>query len=59
MTEEVEILRVKTDAMTCQKLKGDIGPDGNCYLKLHRKGDEVYLERLVYLREGISKVEKV
>lgn len=56
--ENVEILKVKTDSLTCQKLKGDIGPDGYCYIKLHEKGGEAYLERLVYLREGVSKSEK-
>ena len=60
MRESVEILRVKTDSLTCQeKLKGDMGPDGYCYIKLRKRGDESFLERLVVLKEGVSRTEKV
>ncbi|MBW2672713.1 MAG: hypothetical protein JRD89_04745 [Deltaproteobacteria bacterium] len=59
MSEIEDILKLRLDAITCRKLKGDLDEEGNCVLRVRYDPDDSEspksLQKVVIISEGASK----
>jgi len=59
MSEIEEILKLKADAITCKKLKGDLDEEGNCVVRLKYDPDNPEsprsFQKVIIISEGASK----